>query len=76
MSFNEKDAFTDIEWAKLMSCMESIKNVIGDTVPESEIKKKIIQSKFDVKIALDLILKESSPKTATGMYSLYISLMT
>ncbi|KAK9310397.1 hypothetical protein QLX08_000372 [Tetragonisca angustula] len=66
MSFNEKDAFTDIEWAKLMSCMESIKNVIGDTVPESEIKKKIIQSKFDVKIALDLILKESSPKTATG----------
>ncbi|XP_043517946.1 HBS1-like protein isoform X4 [Frieseomelitta varia] len=66
MSFNEKDAFTDIEWAKLMSCMESIKNVIGDTVPESEIKKKIIQSKFDVKIALDLILKESSPKTVTG----------
>lgn len=73
MSFNEKDVtLTDIEWAKLMSCMESIKNVIGDTVPEPEIKKKIIQSKFDVKIALDLILKESSPKTASGMYICYI----
>lgn len=55
-----------------MSCMEPIKNVIGDTVPESEIKKKIIQSNFDVKIALDLILKESSPKTATGMCIIYM----
>ncbi|XP_071876793.1 translation elongation factor EF-1alpha (GTPase) HBS1 isoform X1 [Bombus fervidus] len=67
ISFNDENVtLTDIEWGKLMSCMESIKNVIGDTVPESEIKKKIIQSNFDVKIALDLILEESSPKTATG----------
>ncbi|XP_043586001.1 HBS1-like protein isoform X1 [Bombus pyrosoma] len=67
ISFNDENVtLTDIEWGKLMSCMEPIKNVIGDTVPESEIKKKIIQSNFDVKIALDLILKESSPKTATG----------
>ncbi|XP_012166078.1 protein HBS1 isoform X1 [Bombus terrestris] len=67
ISFNDENVtLTDIELGKLMSCMETIKNVIGDTVPESEIKKKIIQSNFDVKIALDLILKESSPKTATG----------
>ncbi|XP_068972289.1 protein HBS1 isoform X2 [Bombus flavifrons] len=67
ISFNDENVtLTDIELGKLMSCMEPIKNVIGDTVPESEIKKKIIQSNFDVKIALDLILKESSPKTATG----------
>ncbi|XP_003492578.1 HBS1-like protein isoform X2 [Bombus impatiens] len=67
VSFNDENVtLTDIELGKLMSCMEPIKNVIGDTVPDSEIKKKIIQSNFDVKIALDLILKESSPKTATG----------
>ncbi|XP_033195022.1 HBS1-like protein isoform X1 [Bombus vosnesenskii] len=67
ISFNDENVtLTDIELGKLMSCMEPIKNVIGDTVPDSEIKKKIIQSNFDVKIALDLILKESSPKTATG----------
>lgn len=59
-----------------MSCMEPIKNVIGDTVPESEIKKKIIQSNFDVKTALDLILKESSPKTATGTCIIYMHIFS
>ncbi|XP_043801631.1 HBS1-like protein isoform X3 [Apis laboriosa] len=61
ISLNEEDiVLTEIEWAKLMSCMESIKSVIGDTISESEIKKKIIQSKFDTELAIDLILKESS----------------
>lgn len=53
-----------------MSCMESIKSVIGDTISESEIKKKIIQSKFDTELAIDLILKESSK--ITGMCIYYI----
>lgn len=71
ISLNEEDiVLTEIEWAKLMSCMESIKSVIGDTISESEIKKKIIQSKFDTELAIDLILKETSK--ITGMCIYYI----
>ncbi|XP_034175480.1 translation elongation factor EF-1alpha (GTPase) HBS1 isoform X1 [Osmia lignaria lignaria] len=62
-SKEEERVLTELERAKLISCMESIKNIIGDTVPETEIKKKIIQSNFDAEVALDLVLKESPPKT-------------
>ncbi|XP_012144024.1 translation elongation factor EF-1alpha (GTPase) HBS1 isoform X1 [Megachile rotundata] len=61
----EETVLTEMERAKLMSCMESIKNIIGDTVPESEVKKKIIQSNFNAEVALDLVLKESPPKNVT-----------
>ncbi|XP_076758887.1 translation elongation factor EF-1alpha (GTPase) HBS1 [Xylocopa sonorina] len=66
LSSKEEDVvLTELERAKLISCMESIKNVIGDTVPEFEIKKKIIQSNFDAEMALDSILKESPPRNVT-----------
>ncbi|XP_034175498.1 translation elongation factor EF-1alpha (GTPase) HBS1 isoform X2 [Osmia lignaria lignaria] len=65
-SKEEERVLTELERAKLISCMESIKNIIGDTVPETEIKKKIIQSNFDAEVALDLVLKESPPKTVIG----------
>lgn len=69
ISLNEENVvLTEIEWAKLMSCMESIKSVIGDIISESEIKKKIIQSKFDTELAIDLILKESSKITGKCIY--------
>ncbi|KZC12091.1 HBS1-like protein, partial [Dufourea novaeangliae] len=61
-SNGEDEVLTDLEKAKLMSCMETVKNIIGDTIPDSEIKKKIVQSNFDAEAALDLVLKESSPK--------------
>ncbi|XP_076668850.1 translation elongation factor EF-1alpha (GTPase) HBS1 isoform X2 [Andrena cerasifolii] len=64
---NEKDVvLTELERAKLVSCMDSIKNIIGDTVPDSEIQKKILQSNFNADVALDLVLKESPPKNVVG----------
>ncbi|CAL7935325.1 unnamed protein product [Xylocopa violacea] len=68
-SKEEDVVLTELEKAKLISCMESIKNVIGDTVPEFEIKKKIIQSNFDAEMALDSILKESPPRNATEPFT-------
>ncbi|XP_054013302.1 protein HBS1 isoform X2 [Hylaeus anthracinus] len=60
---NEEDIIlTELEKTKLISCMESIKNIIGDAVSDTEIKKKIIQSNFNAEVALDLLLKDSSPK--------------
>ncbi|XP_076620248.1 translation elongation factor EF-1alpha (GTPase) HBS1 [Colletes latitarsis] len=61
----EETILTELEKAKLISCMESIKNIIGDTAPDFEIKKRIVQSNFNAEVALDLLLKESSPKNVT-----------
>ncbi|XP_029179113.1 HBS1-like protein [Nylanderia fulva] len=62
-SLNEdKYNLPELEKAKLISCLEAIRNVIGDTVSESKLKEKIIASNFNTDVALDAILKESSPK--------------
>jgi len=64
----DKYNLSELEKAKLLSCIDIIRNVIGDTVPESKLKKKIISSNFNADVALDAILKESSPKNAIGIY--------
>lgn len=70
-SLNEdKYNLPELEKAKLISCLEAIRNIIGDTVPESKLKEKIIASNFDTDVALDAILKESSPKN--GMFIILI----
>ncbi|XP_011266652.1 HBS1-like protein [Camponotus floridanus] len=62
-SLNEdKYNLSELEKAKLIFCLEAIRNIIGDAVPESKLKEKIITSNFDTDVALDAILKESSPK--------------
>lgn len=58
---------SELERAKLISCLETIRNIIGDTVSDSKLKEKIILSNFDANVALDAILKESSPKKGIGM---------
>lgn len=66
-SNDEKSNLSELERAKLISCLETIRNVIGDTVSESKLREKIILSNFDANTALDAILKESSPKKDIGM---------
>lgn len=67
ISSNEKDVvLTELERVKLVSCMDFVKNIIGDTVPDSEVQKKILQSNFNAEVALDLVLKESPPKNVVG----------
>lgn len=58
---------SELERAKLISCLETIRNIIGDTVSDSKLKEKIILSNFDANVALDAILKELSPKKGIGM---------
>ncbi|XP_012543582.1 HBS1-like protein isoform X2 [Monomorium pharaonis] len=58
----EKYNLSELERTKLISCLETIRNVIGDTVSDSKLKEKIVLSNFDANIALDAILKELSPK--------------
>ncbi|XP_011701574.1 PREDICTED: uncharacterized protein LOC105458170 [Wasmannia auropunctata] len=65
-SSNEEKKYnlSELERAKLISCLETIRNVIGDTVSDSKLREKIVLSNFDANVALDAILKESSPKQA------------
>lgn len=66
-SNEEKYNLSELEKAKLVSCLETIRNVIGDMVSDSKLKEKIILSNFDANTALDTILKESSPQKVNGM---------
>ncbi|CAG5082389.1 Similar to HBS1: Protein HBS1 (Drosophila melanogaster) [Cotesia congregata] len=58
----KKPELSELDTAKLMSCIEVVKNVIGDTVPDSILTEKIIECNFDAEVALDNILKSSPPK--------------
>jgi len=70
-SNEEKYNLSELERTKLISCLETIKNIVGDIVSDSKLKEKIILSNFDSNIALDAILKESSPKKVIGMLILF-----
>ncbi|XP_014470699.1 PREDICTED: HBS1-like protein isoform X2 [Dinoponera quadriceps] len=61
-SDEEKCSLSELEKVKLMSCMESIRNVIGDSVTESKLREHIIASGYNAEVALNTILHESSPK--------------
>lgn len=62
----EKCSLSELEKAKLTSCIESIRNVIGDSVTESKLREHIIASDYDTEVALNAILHESSPKNNIG----------
>lgn len=68
----DKYNISELERAKLLSCMDTIRNVISDTVPECKLKEKIISSGFNADVALDAILKESSSKNAIGTFNICV----
>ena len=59
---------SELDAAKLMSCTESIKNVIGDSYPESELNKKIMEFNFNSEAVLNSILSDEVTKNEKGIY--------
>lgn len=49
----------------LESCMDEIRNVVGDTVSEKQLVETIIKHKFDCAKSLDTILNNSSEAQVT-----------
>ncbi|XP_014615382.1 PREDICTED: HBS1-like protein isoform X2 [Polistes canadensis] len=47
---------SELEKVKLLSCMEAIRNIIGDSLDESKLEEEIIRSGFNTKVALDKLL--------------------
>jgi len=68
----DKYNLSELEETKLLSCMDVIRNVIGDTISESKLKKKIISSNFNTDIALDAILKETSSRNGWYIIGIFI----
>lgn len=67
----KKSELSEIDTAKLMSCIEVVRNVIGDTIPDSVLTDKIILNNFNAEAALDDILKSTPPKHQTGNFLLH-----
>lgn len=57
---------SELDAAKLMSCVEAIKNVVGDTLPESELNKKIIEFNYNTEAVLNSILNNEASKKEKG----------
>ncbi|XP_047350837.1 protein HBS1 isoform X1 [Vespa velutina] len=62
---SKKSDLSELERVKLLSCMEAIKNVIGDSIAESKLEEEIIQSRFDTEVALDKLLRIPPQKSIT-----------
>ncbi|XP_063986384.1 protein HBS1 isoform X2 [Diachasmimorpha longicaudata] len=58
----KKPELSEIDTAKLVSCIEVIRNVIGDSVSEAELTEKIMKAGFNAEVALDEILKSTPQK--------------
>ncbi|XP_066591401.1 protein HBS1 [Prorops nasuta] len=59
---------SELEQAKLLSAIESIREVIGNDIPETELTDIIIKANFNIEAAIDCILKKpplkkTEPKT-------------
>lgn len=51
---------SDIERAKLMSCMEEIRNIIGDSYSDKRLVDAILLNEYDFSKALDMLLSNDT----------------
>ncbi|XP_002731628.1 HBS1-like protein [Saccoglossus kowalevskii] len=61
----QKPKLNSVDEAKLQSCLEEIRNIVGDTIPEHVLIDVIIQYNFNFERSLDAILNQTeSPRGA------------
>lgn len=59
----KKPDLSDVEQAKLNSCLEEIRNILGDSTPDHILYQTIIKNKFDLQASLNELLKtDDAPK--------------
>ncbi|XP_062428503.1 HBS1-like protein isoform X2 [Rhea pennata] len=49
-----------VDRARLNSCLDQMREVLGESVPEQAMAQAVLDSKFDVQKALDLVLSQDS----------------
>ncbi|CAB3376458.1 Hypothetical predicted protein [Cloeon dipterum] len=63
VSSHVRPQLNDIDEARLQSCLDEIRNVIGDSTPERVLIDTIVKNGFDIHRSLDAILNSSAIKT-------------
>lgn len=62
LSPQTRPQLNDIDEARLQSCLDEIRNVIGDSIPERILVGTIVRNGFDIHRSLDAVLNTSSQK--------------
>ncbi|XP_055666936.1 HBS1-like protein isoform X9 [Falco peregrinus] len=58
--FTSNHQLTDVDRARLNSCLDQMREVLAESVPEQKMVQAVLDSKFDVQKALDLVLSQGS----------------
>ncbi|CAL1277896.1 unnamed protein product [Larinioides sclopetarius] len=68
-SFNNSDSsshivsdLSDVDNAKLQSCVLALQDVVGDTIPEIILQRAAIDHEFELEKALNAVLEDKAPK--------------
>ncbi|XP_010572965.1 PREDICTED: HBS1-like protein isoform X6 [Haliaeetus leucocephalus] len=60
--FASNHQLTEVDRARLNSCLDQMREVLAESVPEQTMVQAVLDSKFDVQKALDLVLSQGSKK--------------
>ncbi|XP_074891870.1 HBS1-like protein isoform X3 [Buteo buteo] len=60
--FTSNHQLTEVDRARLNSCLDQMREVLAESVTEQTMVQAVLDSKFDVQKALDLVLSQSSKK--------------
>ncbi|KYO19043.1 HBS1-like protein isoform X1 [Alligator mississippiensis] len=58
--FTSNHQLTGVDQARLYSCLDQMREVLAESVPEQVMVEAVLNSKFDVQKALDLVLAQDS----------------
>ncbi|XP_067398363.1 HBS1-like protein isoform X2 [Emydura macquarii macquarii] len=58
--FTSNHHLTGVDQARLYSCLDQMREVLGETIPEQVMVEAVLNSKFDAQKALDLVLAQDS----------------
>ncbi|NXQ81684.1 HBS1L protein, partial [Nyctibius grandis] len=58
--FTSNHQLTEVDRARLNSCLDQMREVLAESVPEQTMVQAVLDSKFDVQKALDLVLSQGS----------------
>jgi elongation factor 1 alpha-like protein len=56
----QRHGLDEVDEARLRSCLEEIRNVIGDSVPEQILIDTVLQNEFNLDKALDAVLSNAA----------------